>query len=79
LEARNAISERTLPALLALVARSPATITEYQLPGTGAYPHDQAVGSDGIVWYADQNNSFIGRLDPSTGKITDVATPRSGW
>jgi len=24
-----------------------------------------------IVWYTDQANSYIGRLDPATGKVTD--------
>src|SRR5207302_626565 len=38
-------------------------------------PHDPAVGADGIVWYTDQANSYIGRLDPATGKVTDYATP----
>src|SRR6476469_9925390 len=51
------------------------TITEYQRPRPNAFPHDPAVGADGIVWYTDQNNSFIGRLDPATGKITDTPTP----
>ena len=56
-------------------APPPPTITEYQLPRPNAFPHDPAVGADGIVWYTDQNNSFIGRLDPATGKITDIPTP----
>src|SRR2546423_5359620 len=56
-------------------ATSPLTVTEYQIPREGAFPHDPAVGRDGIVWYTDQQNSFIGRLDPATGKITDYPTP----
>lgn len=71
---------RTLPGLLPalgliLAAGSPLTIVEYPIPRAGAFPHDPAVGKDGIVWYTDQQNSFIGRLDPSTGKITDYPTP----
>src|SRR5439155_123079 len=50
-------------------------ITEYPLPRPKAFPHDPAVGADGIVWYTDQANSYIGRLDPATGKVTDYATP----
>src|SRR4051812_19371698 len=57
------------------VAAAPLAITEYLIPRDKAFPHDPAVGSDGIVWYTDQSNSFIGRLDPSTGKITDIPTP----
>lgn len=51
------------------------TIVEYPLPRAGAFPHDPAVGRDGVVWYTDQANSYIGRLDPTTGRITDYATP----
>ena len=50
-------------------------IVEYPLPRAGAFPHDPAVGKDGAVWYTDQRNSFIGRLDPATGTVTDYATP----
>ena len=62
-------------ALWFAVVAFPPSITEYPLPRPNAFPHDPAVGSDGIVWYTDQSNSFIGRLDPATGKITDVPTP----
>ena len=53
-------------------AASPLAVVEYQLPREGAFPHDPAVGSDGIVWYTDQQNSFIGRLDqpPEKSLIT---------
>src|SRR6266436_982553 len=71
---RNLI--KLLPALgLIAAAASPLAVVEYQLPRAGAFPHDPAVGGDGIVWYTDQQNSFIGRLDPATGKITDYPTP----
>src|SRR5438105_14473733 len=53
----------------------PPNIVEYPLPRPKAFPHDPAVGADGIVWYTDQANSYIGRLDPATGKVTDYATP----
>jgi virginiamycin B lyase len=68
-----------LPALgLMAAAASPLAVVEYQLPRERAFPHDPAVGRDGIVWYTDQQNSFIGRLDPATGKITDYPTPTPG-
>jgi virginiamycin B lyase len=65
-----------VPALGLIAAlTAPLAVVEYQLPREGAFPHDPAVGRDGIVWYTDQQNSFIGRLDPATGKITDYPTP----
>src|SRR5205809_3008243 len=54
---------------------SAATVVEYLLPRPKAFPHDPAVGRDGIVWYTDQANSYIGRLDPATGQVTDYPTP----
>ena len=62
--------------VFALVAavQGPAVV-EYPLPRPGAFPHDPAVSRDGSVWYTDQRNSFIGRLDPASGKVTDYPTP----
>src|ERR1051325_10096328 len=57
------------------LAPQTSTIVEYALPRPRAFPHDPTVGRDGIVWYTDQANSYIGRLDPASGKVTDYATP----
>ena len=38
----------------------------------GSHPHDVAVTEDGIVWYTAQNTGELGRLDPSTGAITEI-------
>src|SRR5256714_12196229 len=51
------------------------SVVESRLPRPRAFPHAPAVGADGIVWSTDQANSYIGRLDPATGKVTDYATP----
>src|SRR5947208_14376211 len=55
--------------------RAAATVVEYLLPRPRAFPLDPAVGRDGIVWYTDQVNSYIGRLDPATGMVPDYPTP----
>src|ERR1700720_3194506 len=47
-----------------------AAVVEYTLPRPNVFPHDPAVGPDGTVWFTDQANSYIGRLDPGTGKVT---------
>src|SRR3954471_8329986 len=54
---------------------SAPTIVEYVIPRPGNFPHDPAVAGDGTVWYTDQRNSYIGHLDPVTGKIVDYPTP----
>src|SRR5207237_383825 len=66
-------------AALTLSFVPPPNIVEYPLPRPKAFPHDPAVGADGIVWYTDQANSYIGRLDPATGqsKLFPVPTPRA--
>ena len=51
------------------------TIVEYVIPRPGNFPHDPAVAKDGSIWYTDQHNSYIGHLDPETGKIVDYPTP----
>ena len=58
--------------------QAPPTITEYVIPRAGSFPHDPAVAADGSIWYTDQRNSFIGHLDPKTGKIVDYPTPTPG-
>ena len=67
-------------AVLSFSASAQPSVVEYLIPRSGAFPHDPAVGLDGSVWYTDQNNSYIGRLDPDTGNIIDypTPTPRSG-
>ena len=50
-------------------------VVEYEIPRASAFPHDPAVSADRMVWYTDQRNSFIGRLDPETGAFRDWPTP----
>src|SRR5258708_30760524 len=65
-----------IPVVLAAAFTAPApTVVEYKIPRTGAFPHDPAVGPDGVVWYTDQATSRIGRLDPATGQFSDFKTP----
>jgi virginiamycin B lyase len=59
-----------------LAARGDVTIQAYDLPKDGGYPHDVAVGADGIVWYTAQRDGKLGRLDPATGKVDLVPLGR---
>jgi len=66
---------RILLAFLVLLACAPSharaqvAVQAYALPSGGGFPHDVAVGSDGIVWYTAQRDGKLGRLDPATGKV----------
>lgn len=50
-------------------------ITEYDLPRPTVEPHDVVVDSQGMVWYSDFGEQFMGRLDPKTAKVTEFPVP----
>ena len=50
-------------------------LTEYEVPRRESQPHDVAVDSDGMVWYNDHGNQYIGRLNPRTGEIKEWLVP----
>ena len=52
-------------------------ITEYDLPDPSRAPHDAEVGRDGMVWYADFGQQYLGKLDPRTGKVTEYEVPEA--
>jgi virginiamycin B lyase len=53
-------------------ATDPAVrLQEYAVP-EGSHPHDVAPAGDGTVWYTAQATGRLGRLDPQTGRTTEV-------
>src|SRR5215472_5558316 len=50
-------------------------ITEYALPRPTIAPHDVRPDKDGVVWYSNFVEPFIGRLDPSTGAHEEFRYP----
>ncbi len=50
-------------------------ITEYDLPRKDWEPHDVVVDRDGMVWFSDFGDQFMGRMDPKTGKVDSIALP----
>ena len=38
-------------------------------------PHDVVLDSEGLVWYSDFGEQFIGRLNPKTGEVTEFPIP----
>jgi streptogramin lyase len=49
--------------------------TEYDLPARTRQPHDVIVDSKGTVWYAAFGEQIIGKMDPTTGAITEFTVP----
>jgi virginiamycin B lyase len=52
-----------------------AIITEYDLPRRTIAPHDVRTDANGIVWYSNFVENFLGRLDPRTGAHAEFAYP----
>ena len=52
-------------------------ITEYDLPDRSRAPHDVEVDPDGMVWYPDFGQQYLGRLDPRTGEVTEYQVPEA--
>lgn len=48
------------------------TFTQFPIPTVGSDPYDVAVDGNGIVWFTEFQANRIGRLDPSTGVITET-------
>jgi virginiamycin B lyase len=52
-----------------------AVITEYDLPRKTIAPHDVRTDPDGMIWYSNFVEPFLGRLDPATGEHTEYGYP----
>src|SRR5437016_1688270 len=63
---------KTLPRVTGRGTR--AIITEYDLPRPTIEPHD-VILVDGMVWYTNFGEQFLGKLDPKTGKHSEFAMP----
>jgi virginiamycin B lyase len=63
-----------LAALLPRIA-SAAEVAYYELP-RGAFAHDVAPAPEGSVWYTDQRQGRLGRLDPGSGKVEEIPLGR---
>ena len=64
---------KTLPRIKGKGTR--AIITTYDLPRPDTVVHDMTVGSAGIMWYCDNGQQFLGRLDSKTGKAVEFPVP----
>jgi virginiamycin B lyase len=50
-------------------------ITEYSLPRETIAPHDVRADAEGMIWYSNFTEPFLGRLDPVTGEHAEYAYP----
>ena len=59
-------------ALCCLAAAASPQWRDFAVP-SGSHPHDVAPAPDGSVWYTAQRKGMLGRLDPATGNVQEVA------
>jgi virginiamycin B lyase len=50
-------------------------ITEYDLPRPTIEPHDVILDKNGIVWYSNFGEQYLGRMDPKTGAHSEIPLP----
>jgi streptogramin lyase len=50
-------------------------ITEYDLPRPTMQPHDVHLDNDGMLWFSNFGEQFLGKLDPRTGQIAEYPIP----
>ena len=55
-----------------LATTAPANAVERFPVPAGSGPHDVAPAPDGTVWYTAQRSGKLGRLDPATGRTSEV-------
>jgi len=56
-------------------AATDVIITEYDLPRKSIEPHDVIVDADGVVWFSNFGEQFLGKLDAKTGKVSEYPVP----
>jgi len=52
-------------------------VTQYDIADRLAQPHDVTGTPDGMIWFSDFGQQFIGKLDPRTGAITQIPVPEN--
>ena len=65
---------KTLPRPTGAATR--VIVTTYDLIRPNTSPHDVVVAPDGMIWYCDFGQPYIGMLDPKTAKVVEYEVPR---
>jgi virginiamycin B lyase len=50
-------------------------VTEYDLPRPTIEPHDVILDKNGMVWYSNFGEQYLGKMDPKTGIHSEVPLP----
>src|SRR5579864_2584989 len=71
--ARFAREDGLKPVPKTAVGELKVNIREWTVPTKGAHPHDPAVAPDGSLWFTEQLQNKLGRLDPASGTFKEYA------
>jgi virginiamycin B lyase len=52
-----------------------ALVTEYDLPRSTIEPHDVILDKNGMVWYSNFGEQYLGKMDPKTGVHSEIPLP----
>ena len=74
-EARDAGISRSRPCRARRGRATRVIITEYDMPRPTIAPHDVRTDADGIIWYSNFVEPYLGRLDPRTGAHEEFRYP----
>jgi virginiamycin B lyase len=66
----------SVPNTLATLDPGSGVYHYYEMPTPIAQPTGIAVDRSGKVWFAEHGSSFLGRFDPATGQLIEIATSR---
>jgi len=50
-------------------------LSEFSLPISGSTPKEIALDPSGVIWFVDDKNGALGRLDPQSQSVTEFAQP----
>lgn len=67
-----AVGAAVLMAALAAQSATAQELKEYPV-ARGDHPHDVAPAPDGTVWYTAQSAGVLGRLEPTTGRVSRIS------
>jgi virginiamycin B lyase len=66
------------PEAVVIPGNTNVSIREWLLPSLGSRPHDPLAADDGSVWWTGQWSTVLGRLDPTTGDVTQYPVTDDG-
>src|SRR5207247_9923973 len=52
------------------------TFDDWTVPTPNSFPHDAAFGAGNTLWYSGQGSNKLGRVDMTSGPLSELDLPR---